>query len=246
MEVIIDDINVNLDQFLIVNTISYENSVKLLKTKYQNNFDRFQNRFLNIAINDMKMTFDDEIANSFSELYINLWKTVDMFNYEDAFEIIDDRFRALVFSVIDVPQMINYLGSTRIKTSGIELVNKTYNETLNQFNNIEFNQVYELHKVNGEKIGINEPIYTIKCWCTSTDDEHWLWVDEESIPNMCPLEGIASTCRVYIGMIGKIKHIIRQGDVFLFEMLEEFIPKKNDEVISLNQDTYFKLLKSQS
>jgi len=243
MEVIVDNVSIDLDT-MIISSSSYEDSVRFLKTKYDNNYERFKSRFLDIVSRDIEMYNNLQLSHSFFNLYHNLWNSVNKFSYEDAFNIKSNQLRALVFSVINVPEMIRHLGSTRIKTSGIDLTNKIYNEYKGEFIENEFTQIYELHSVKGEKIGLDETLYTIKCWCTSTNEEHWLWVDEESIPNMCPLEGIASTCRVYENMIGNIKHIIRQGDVFIFEMNKKVIP--NSEVVSLDKDTYFKLLKSQS
>ena len=149
--------------------------------------------------------------------------------------------------MIDVPEMINNLGSERISTEGIDLVNKTYNIKTGEFEDVDMTQIYELHRVNGSKLGVNQDIYAIKCWCTSTDQEHWLWTESRPSGNDVALKAIASTCMVYKPMLGKIKHIIRQGDVFLFEMTEKVVLNEDkDEVVPLDKDTYFKLLKSQS
>ena len=69
---------------------------------------------------------------------------------------------------------------------------------------------------------------------------------KKSFTNDSPLEAIASTCVIYKSMYGKIKHIIRQGDVFLFEMTEDVTPSENEETMTLSMNEYFSLLKSQA
>jgi hypothetical protein len=122
-----------------------------------------------------------------------------------------------------------------------------WNPRKKEFENIQTTLVYELHHANGEKLGLENAILPIvKCWCTSTNNEHWLWVNPDKIIDNSPLSAIASTCCIYKSMHGKIKHIIRHGDVFIFEMIEKIIPVENEEIISLHTDEYFSLLKSQS
>jgi len=89
-------------------------------------------------------------------------------------------------------------------------------------------------------------IPVVRCWDTTSNEEYWLWVDENNFDGKSPLDAIASTCVVYESMIGKIKSITRQGDVFLFEMEEEVIPKEGEKTVRLSKDEYFKLLKSQA
>ena len=237
---------IDLSTYLIEDVDRYEKAFRYLKTEYQSNKLRFEKRFLEPLSTYLQM-YDVENWKDIIKLYSDGWDMVEPYNYEQAFKIADEGFRAKVFSVIDVPEMIRNLGSERIETNGIELNNKTYNMVTGEFENIEMTQVYELHKVNGEKLGVNDNIYAIKCWCTSTDQEHWIWTDKRPDGKDTALSAIAATCMVYKPMLGKIKHIIRQGDVFIFEMTEKVaINEDKDEVVPLDKETYFKLLKSQS
>ncbi len=236
---------INLKTLMIEEAPTYIEGAKFLKTKFQSNEKRFLKRFAEpldtwLSMNDVENRVD------IVTFYVDLFKKVKPFTYQEAFSIEEDEFRATVFSVINVPEMVKNLGSERVKTEGISLSNKVYNEMKGEFEIKPFEQVYELHKVNCSKLGIDNT-YAIKCWCTSTEEEHWLWISDEQAKNGSPLEAIASTCMVYKCMIGKIKHIIRQGDVFLFEMKDGYEKLTNlGEVIPLDKDTYFGLLKSQS
>ena len=97
--------------------------------------------------------------------------------------------------------------------------------------------------MNGEKLGLTENVFAIRCWCTTTDKEHWLWIEEQY--KNSPLEAVASTFRIHENLISNIKEIKRQGDVLLVEMLDENI-KPEGNIVPLNATQYFSLLTAQS
>lgn len=229
--------DVNVDETLIS---------KYLKGVYRNNKPRFQERFINYFTQAFVAHEIDEKIYILDNINY-LWDILEPFSYEEAFKIENNTFKSIVFSSINIREMIDNLGSVRIKTEGKELINKVWNPYKKEFELIPYSVIYELHHVNGEKLGIttmNIPV--VKCWCTTTNEEHWLWVDENSFDGESPLDAIASTCIIYKSMKGKIKHIIRQGDVFLFEMTENVEPSENEETTRLTADEYFSLLKSQA
>jgi hypothetical protein len=229
---------VNVDEQLIA---------RFLKGAYNENKPRFKSRFVDFYKSYFK-AIDKEY---FSDIIDNIeyaWDLVKPFSYKEAFELQDRTFRALVFSSINVTEMVKELGTTRAKVEGKELINKTWNPYLQKFEEVPYTVIYELHYVNGEKLGLREgtKLPIVKCWCTTTNNEHWLWVTDESFKNDSPLEAIASTCVIYKSMYGKIKHIIRQGDVFLFEMTEDVTPSESEDTMTLSMNEYFSLLKSQA
>lgn len=234
---------INLVTFELQDCPTIEEGARLLKTQYRSNQLRFRERFLK-PLNPWLSMNETRNFGGIIQMYDSLFERVKPYSYKEAFEIQNAAFRAKIFSVIDVPEMIKNLGHTRISTEGIELVNKTWNPYKEEFEEINLSQVYELHEVNGSKLGVREPMYAIKCWCTSTNNEHWLWAEKKK----SPLESIASCCMVYKKMLGKIEYIIRQGDVFLFGMKngEEVVLCEDDEVVALSKEDYFSLLVSQS
>lgn len=232
---------IDINSFLEEDCPTIEESVRYLKTLYNSNRDRYQARFLEpsrvwLSMNEVKN------GEKIIDFYDKLFDNYKQYSYSEALSIKNSLFRGKVFSAIDVPQMIANLGSTRIAVEGVELENNLYDTIKGEFTKHKFTQIYELHKVNGEGLELTEDIYAIKCWCTSTEEEHWLWTTEEKDP----LEAIANCCIVYKKMVGNIKHIIRQGDVFLFEMKNEIDISEDDETIPLSKDIYFSLLKAQS
>ena len=227
----------------IANTPDY---TRYLKGKYNGNLERCKGRFIDPLVNELSKR---ELNNHISSVKLveAYWDKVEKYTYEDAFNISNDEFRAHVFSSINIREMIENLGATKLKVEGIELNNKTYNELTESFSYEDYHYIAELYAVDGDKIGIKDSsLHVVKVWCTSTNEEHWLWVDENNCDINSPLDAIASTCMVYEPMVGKIKHIIRQGDVFLFEMNEVVKVSANDNKVRLSKDMYFNLLKSQA
>ena len=220
--------------------------VKYLKGAYRGNKPRFEERFINYFEKAFK-AYDIEESLYLLDNMKYLWDLTTTFTYEEAFKVKNSTFKSIVFSSIDIREMIDNLGAVRIKTEGKDLINKVWNQYKQEFESTPYSVIYELYHVNGEKLGINNStLPVVKCWCTTTNEEHWLWVDNDSFKNNSPLEAIASTCKIYKSMKNKIKHIIRQGDVFLFEMLEDVEPSENEEIINLPMEEYFRLLKSQA
>ena len=226
---------------------------KYLKGKYNDNLERCKGRLIQPLVRELiKKELNNHIPTV--QQIEQYWDMVEKYNYKEAFEISDSTFRAHVFSSISIRDMIDELGAKRVKVEGIELVNKTYNEITQSFQEEPYSYVAELYLVDGNKLSINNisdsnsniELYVVKVWCTSTNEEHWLWVDEANCDINSPLDAIASTCVVFESMVDNIKHIIRQGDVFIFEMKNEVSVSSNDNKVRLSKDKYFELLKSQA
>lgn len=240
--------NIDSKYFNRLSSVDEVNITRYLKGVFRENKPRFQKRFAEFYRKCFK-AYEIEYMEYLIDNIEYIWDHVQPFSYKEAFEIQDNNFRIIVFSSINIREMIEELGSTRVAVEGKELINKTWNPIKNEFEEIPYTVVYELHHVDGEKLGAREgtKFAIIKCWCTSTNNEHWLWADDRFLEeNSSPLEAITSTCVIYKSMKGKIKHIIRQGDVFLFEMTEDVTPSENEPTINLSMQEYFSLLKSQA
>ena len=225
-----------------------EQLLKYLKGVYSNK-QRFISRFINQKLSiieeyDLKghseeyynktIAFLDSLKDGFSK--------AKPFTFKESFEIENREFQALVFSSIDIVNMIKELGTTRIKTDGINVKHRKFDNEGN-FTGIEdYHNVYETHEINGEKLGIEDKLYAVKCWCTSTNKEHWIWIDEKYKDD--PLNAIASTFMVHENVIPHIKALKRQGDLLLLEMEEDVKPE--GEMVSLTKEQYFGLLVAQS
>jgi len=235
-----NNVNVEIDcinqSFVDIDLVS---GVKYLKGIFTNK-SRFKSRFIKPLLDlDNKAKFG---ISEFIEQVTKIYDEVEAFTYIEAFEMESDSFRALVFGSIDISNMIDELGHTRIATDGIEVIQKVYSTTGDYIGDKTFSNIYEVHEIDGTKLGLDEPLYVLKCWCTTTEKEHWLWIDDTH--KMSPLEAIASTFRVHENLIPYIKEIKRQGDILLLELTENIEP--TGEVVPLTSEQYFGLLTCQS
>lgn len=222
----------SMDNKDVLNT---EEVFRFLRTKYSslNNFkdkvtDVFRNKIVTV---EQALDF---IPGELEEQF----KNATPFTYKEAFHIENELFRNLVFTAIDITDMVYDMGHERIKTEGIQVKRKTFDIDGNFTGYVDYDNIYETHKVNGEKIGVDEPLYAVKCWCTSTNKEHWIWIEEQYKEN--PLEAIASTFRIHKNLIPHIKELKRQGDILLVEMKEDVKPE--GEIVPLTKEQYFDLL----
>ena len=229
--------------------------VKYLKGVHTN-YERFMNRFVNVKKNIFLNGYPEhEIAGlkevseedynktvKFFDSLSEMYNDVEPFTFKESFELDGREFQALVFSSIDIPQMINELGAIRIKTDGIKVNHRQYDGEGNFTGVKEYDNIYETHEIEGKKLGLDESLYAVKCWCTSTNKEHWLWIDDQYKDD--PLTAIASTFVVHKNIIPHIKALKRQGDILLTEMDEDVKPE--GEMVSLTKEQYFGLLVAQS
>lgn len=228
--------NIEKDSFGYFNIFDVS---RYLKGLYKNE-KRFKQRFL-LKLKEFVIAYDRKDRLENLNLLYKCFSRATAFSFKEAFSISDDSLRALVFGTMNISEMIEELGHERISVEGKELEQKVYNEN-GSYELKKYSVVYEIHKVSGKKLDI-EDCYAIKCWCTSTNKIHWLWL-EGDYSNTSPLEGIASTFMVYKNMIPFIKAIKRQGDVLLFEMTKEVFPE--GEIVSLTANQYFGLIQAQS
>lgn len=242
-----DSVHFNTESKSFVNCTNSE-YLRYLKGVYTNK-ERFINRYVNILYEKLeslkKMEEHQNEYNAIDEFIkfmIEFYDDAQPFTFNEAFKLENREFQALVFASINIPQMINELGATRHKTDGIMVKHRQYTKEGEYTGDKEYYNVYEIWEVNGEKLGLEESLYVIKCWCTSTNKEHWLWVNDEYKDD--PLEAIASTFRIHENLIPFIKCIKRQGDVLLVELIKDVKPEGN--IIPLKKEQYFSLLVAQS
>jgi hypothetical protein len=170
------------------------------------------------------------------------YKQAKPYTYTTAFAIPNAEWRALVFGSIRVSDMIAELGHRRIATAGRPVRHKQYTESGEFAGYRDYDVVFETHQVDGEKLGVSAPLYAVRCWCTTTESEHWIWIESKYAES--PLEAIASTFRIHESVIPYIKELKRQGDILLVELTQLVEPRGAKR--PLTQEEYFSLLTAQS
>jgi hypothetical protein len=235
------DLRINLVTKELESGIPNQEVMRYLKGVLTNK-ERFISRFSEPIKNIMVEYMDMSDTTFMSELE-DMYDDVVPYTYNEAFAIENDAYKAKVFGSINITDMITSLGHKRIATEGKQVKHKKFDKEGNFLGTEEYDVIYEVHEVNGEKLGLTENVFAIRCWCTTTDKEHWLWIEEQYKDS--PLEAVASTFRIHENLISNIKEIKRQGDVLLVEMNDENI-KPEGNIVPLNATQYFSLLTAQS
>lgn len=222
---------VTVDKFLFL---------RYLKNKYSNK-PRFQSSF----IDEVKRSFEFNVPANVSALldfFEENYDIVQPYTYKEAFQCKIDFWKAVVFSSIRVSDMIKELGHKRIATAGRPVRHKQFSKSGEFLGYHEYDVIFETHEVDGRSLNLVNNIFAVRCWCTTTNNEHWLWIDRQYSDD--PLEAIARTFFVHENLIPFIKELKRQGDILLVELTQEVDPR--GQMVSLSKDQYFDLLTAQS
>ena len=239
--IVLKDFNIEIDcikqEIIGISTLEF---LQFLKLKYKS-FQKLAETEMWEKIKTIPEAFSIEKLTAYIETNFEATKP---FTYEQAFNLKSKDFQSLVFGSIDVPDMIKNLGHKRLKVEGKTVTHKQFAPSGEYLGDKTYEVIYETHSVDGDKLGIREPLYAIKCWCTSTDEEHWLFIDEKYKDS--PLEAIASTFVIHETIIPHIKCLKRQGDLLFVELKEPFTPKEDDKLVALTSEQYFSWLDAQS
>jgi hypothetical protein len=219
-------------------------TLRYLKNKFTNKA-RFIAGFIDPIERQIETCANPELLKPLSVLITQFREDYDLVNpytYAEAFRINSDLFRAIVFGTIRVPEMIKELGHRRVAVAGQPVRHKQFSKAGEFLGYADYDVIFETHKVDGHKLGLASPVYAIRCWCTTTENEHWLWIDSQYKDD--PLEAIARTFFVHENLIPFIKELKRQGDILLVELTSDMDPRGN--MVSLSKEQYFGLLTAQS
>jgi len=237
-----DDLNYNPRTQKFNDDLPKDLVYRFLKGKYTT-VGRLELNFLNKGQQkERDLTISPAAKQTFVDELIEMYDDIKAFSYEEAFKLENETFRAKVFSTVDIGEMVDNLGNERLETAGKKVSRKQFDSEGNFLGMKEYDVVYETHEVYGEKLGLNNNVYAVKCWCTSTEDAHWIWIDRQYRHD--PLAAIASTFRIAKNLIPYIKELKRQGDILIVELTEEVEPKGN--VVPLTPEQYFSLLTAES
>ena len=173
---------------------------------------------------------------------LDSWDDATKFTYEEAFQLKDQAFQRLVFTSVDIAEMMENLGKEKVKTDGIHVSRKVFDREGEYIGDKEYDNVYETYRIGGSELGLVRPVYAVRCWCTSTENEHWLWIDENYAED--PLAAIASTFHMHENVIPHITELKRQGDIMLVELDGDITPEGRTR--PLTKEEYFGLLTSET
>lgn len=215
---------------------NYESALRCWKTQHKT-FDVFLREV--ITYDSMK-TFADHVQP--------IWDEIKPLTITEAFAEKNIELRRLMFSCIGIEEMFKQLEPELIDRQEIDFKNKRWNKD-NQpyFENIK--DVYELYSIKGEKLFPEEndwrkqnfDTYAVRCWCTTTGREYWIYVPRWEGEKNDAVSAIAWTMQM---TISNPEYIVRQGDVIIAKASKDSVEYKNPQ--HLTKEQYLTLLQSQT
>lgn len=218
--------------------VSYENALILWKTMYKD----FNTFLTNVIRFDSMKDFGDHCAS--------VWKDVKVATAKDAFAQENLEMRRLFFKAIGIEKMFQELDPELVNEETIVFNNAVWNEEDNSMDVKIIHDKYELYKIKGDKLfpeeksewrRANADIYAVRCWCTTTGREYWIYVPRSIGEMKDAIEAIAWTFQINIA---EPAALYRQGDIIIAEVGPD--SRETTRAYHLDKATYLKLLRTQS
>ena len=228
-------------------------ALKLWKTKYEDDYRDFK-----------KAVITHESLNDFEEFVSSMWPLIETVSIQDALIQENTEDRRVYFDAIGIQKLFKSLDPKLLDKQTIKKKRTRWDDEFNEYTH-EFEDVYELYEIAASKMFTadrwgNEPrdhIYAVRCWCTTTNREYWLYVprwaalgdhwwsnDHESRADA--IRAIAWTCRLDVP-IGHVERIYRQGDIIVAKVKDEITPDTLSALpYHLSKEDYLQLMYSET
>ncbi len=171
-----------------------------------------------------------ESLKNFGKFVEECWDDITPITVQEALVLDNTELRRIYFSCIGVEKLFKELEPVLKDRQVIKKKRMKWDDA-NDPVEYEFEDVYELYEIEGKKLFEKDklgrepnPIYAVRCWCTTTNREYWLYVNEQAAlgdTRWVPLDkdkkydaiqAIAWTIRIDVQ---NPERIYRQGDIIV-------------------------------
>lgn len=227
-------------------------ALRLWKTKYQDDIRDF---FKDVITHDE--------LQDFGQFVEECWNKIQPFTVEDALKVENTEERRTYFDAIGIQKLFKELNPELLDRQVIKKVRARWDDKFNEYEH-GFEDVYELYKIEGKKLFEKDrwgreanPVYAVRCWCTTTNREYWLYVDEraalgdrwwdtEISQKPDAIRAIAWTVRIDVPE-ENVEKIYRQGDIIVVKMKDSAkLTEYTFRPYHLDKDQYLKLMYSET
>ena len=228
-------------QYRIENiSMSEEVGMKVWKTQYKE-YDNFYNDVI-----APKKPHPEVVQ--FAADVKDKWDQTVPATVNEAFSETNLEVRRLLFKAIGVEELFAKLEPELIHEKTLVKHGTRWDEKNKPFK-YQINDKYMLYKIKGDKLFPDEPmewrranadIYAVRCWCSTTGREYWIYVPRNIGETGDALSAIAWTVQL---PITNPECIYRQGDVIIAKASEASRPITNTSRTSgLTKEEYINLL----
>ncbi|MET4545682.1 hypothetical protein ABIE26_003000 [Pedobacter africanus] len=206
--------------------------------------------------------FQRDVINAHSGLkelgdfVAEVWETIKPVTVEAALSEKNTERRRVMFDCIGVANLFQKLQPEMLDRQVISKTRTRWDGNNKAYEHV-FEDIYELYRIRDEKLFETgwswrrpQAIYAVRCWCTTTQREFWIYVPEEaamsgeltSANNRKPdaIQAIAWTIRIDIT---NPKRIFRQGDIIVVEESDNSQPVPS---YHLKKEQYLELIFSET
>jgi hypothetical protein len=229
-------------------------ALRLWKTKYQDDYRDFQ-----------KEVIIHESLNDFDQFVQECWDTIEPVTVEDALKVANTEERRTYFDAIGIEKLFKGLDPKLLDRQVLKKNRTRWDDEFNEYTHT-FEDVYELYEIDGKKLydkdrwgNDPQPIFAVRCWCTTTNREYWLYVPREAAlgrnwwvggdgPENKPdaIRAIAWTVRIDVHP-EDVEKIYRQGDIIVAKMKDSVkLTGSTFNPYHLDKEQYLSLMYSET
>jgi hypothetical protein len=228
-------------------------ALRLWKTKYQDDIRDF---FKDVITHDQLQDFGYFVEEC--------WNRIEPFTVEDALKVTNVEERRTYFDAIGIEKLFKGLEPKLLDRQVLKKNRTRWDDEFKEYTHT-FEDVYELYEIDGKKLydkdrwgNDPQPIFAVRCWCTTTNREYWLYVPREaalgsrwwhrSINDSEPdaIRAIAWTVRIDVNP-EDVEKIYRQGDIIVAKMKDSAkLTQSTFSPYHLDKEQYLSLMYSET
>ena len=220
-------------------------ALKLWKAKYPEFIDFKKDVIVHPSLED------------FGKFVEETWNNIEPVTVEEALKQENAEVRRTYFDCIGVVKLFKSLKPKLLDKQTITKKRANWDDE-NKESFRTFEDVYELYKIEGKKLFEKDkwgrepnPVYAVRCWCTTTNREYWLYVNHEAATgnrwwgdrdsvNYDAIRAIAWTIRIDVT---NPERIYRQGDIIVVKKSKDSMDTRE---YHLDKDAYLQLMYSET
>jgi hypothetical protein len=228
-------------------------ALRLWKTKYADDIRDF---FKDVITHDQLQDFG---------LFVEeCWDTIEPVTVEEALKVTNTEERRTYFDCIGIEKLFKSLDPKLLDRQVLKKNRTRWDDEFNEYTHT-FEDIYELYEIRGTKLfdkdrwgNVPNSIFAVRCWCTTTNREYWLYVPAEAAlgsnwwyrddlrnePDA--IRAIAWTVRLDVP-IGCVERIYRQGDIIVAKLTEQSYGTETSALpYHLAKEQYLQLMYSET